>query len=53
MPKASTFHPSPKQRAKMVKVFHEFGKKKLKSHGKVITDVKQAVAIAISEAKKV
>ena len=43
-------------KAKVKRVMHEWGQKKLHSgskHGPVVTSQKQAVAIAISEAKKV
>ena len=46
---------SPKAEAKMDKVYKEFGKGKLHSgskKGAIVKDVKQASAIAISEAKK-
>ena len=46
---------SPKAEKKMDKVYKEFGKGKLRSgskKGPVVTNIKQASAIAISEAKK-
>ena len=44
----------PKAQKKISKVMHEYGKGKLKSgsSGKKVTSQKQAVAIAISEARK-
>lgn len=42
-----------KGEAKFEKVMREFGEGKLKSHDKVVTDPKQAVAIAYSEAREV
>lgn len=42
-------------REKTAKVFHEFGQGKLHSgskHGPVVTNQKQAVAIALSEARR-
>lgn len=42
-----------KAEMKFNRVMHEFGQGKLKSHDKVVTDQKQAVAIAFSEARKV
>jgi hypothetical protein len=44
-----------KKQKKIAKVMHEFGQGKLHSgskSGKVVTDPKQAIAIAISEAVK-
>lgn len=38
---------------KFQRVMHEFGKKKLTSHGTIVTDQKQALAIAFEEARKV
>ena len=45
----------PKGKAKAATVFHEFGKGKLHSGGsdKVVTNPKQATAIALSEGRKV
>ena len=40
-----------KQRKKIAKVMREFKKRILKSHGKVVRNAKQAIAIALSEAK--
>lgn len=44
---------SSKSEKKFQRVMHEFGQGELKSHGKKVTDQKQAVAIAFSEARKV
>lgn len=46
---------SKRGKAKVKRVMHEWGRGKLRSgskHGPVVTSQKQAVAIAISEAKK-
>jgi len=37
---------------KVAKVMHEFKEHELKTHGKVVTNPKQAIAIALSEARK-
>ena len=42
---------TPAQKKKFEKVMKEFKDKTLKSNGKVVTDYKQAVAIAYSESK--
>lgn len=44
---------SSKSEKKFQRVMHEFGQGELKSHGKKVTDQKQALAIAFSEARKV
>lgn len=41
-----------KKQKKISKVMHEFKEGELKTHGKKVTDRKQAIAIALSEAKK-
>ena len=42
-----------KQKAKVEKVMHEWGKGELKSSsGKKVSDQKQAIAIALSEARR-
>jgi len=38
---------------KVAKVMHEFKEHELKTHGKVVTNPKQAIAIALSEARKI
>ena len=43
-------HATPSQRKKIAKVMHEFKHRQLKSHDHVVTDIKQAMAIAMSEA---
>lgn len=44
---------TPAAKAKVSKVMHEYGKGSLKSSsGQKVTDQKQALAIAISEAKR-
>ena len=50
----STAGLGPKGKAKMAQVFHEYGQGKLHSggSGKVVTNPKQSVAIALSEARK-
>lgn len=44
---------SPAQKKKVTKVMSEFYHKKLKSHGDLVTDRNQAIAIALSEASQV
>jgi len=45
---------TPKQKAKVKKVMDEFKFHKLKSHsGNIVKDRNQAIAIALSEAKKI
>lgn len=46
-------HLTTKSEKKFQKVMHEFGKGELKSHGKPVTDQRQALAIAYGEARKV
>ncbi len=44
---------TPQQRAKVKKVMKEFSTGKLKTHNVVVKNRKQAIAIALSEARKV
>jgi hypothetical protein len=44
---------TPTQRKKVHKVMHEYSTHKLKTHGHVVKERDQAIAIALSEASKV
>jgi len=55
MPGAHKYHETPKKKAKVHKVMHEFKHGELHSgskHGPEVTSRKQAIAIALSEARR-
>lgn len=51
--KSKSYPTSPKAKKKIKTVMHEFRAHKLKTHGHPVTKRKQAVAIALSEARRV